>query len=423
MLNLIKLTFLFAIFISLPINIRAESILVKTSLDNLINLAIENNTEIKVAQQRSKITEVSKFDAKTNFLPNISANYNEGTRRRTINNLNSKLSEDGKGISLEQPIFNGFSSIAQLKKANYEYDASRKKIADIKNQIAFKVTEQYINIFYLDKIIALKIRNSNLLKEALELANQSLKLQDIDYAKFADISLKKNNSNLERDRDILRSKESKLALRILIGQNLPLINQEPQLENLPSLEELKIIAQNNNPALKEKILNIKARSSEVKVQSGKLLPKISLNLQYDDQNSSQFFGGQSVTNKVISLNFKIPIFQKGTEYAALSRAKKERHLAHLEKKLNLEKITKDLMLSYSKYNSLLENIILLKNSISLSSESFILIKERLKQQDISKLDVLLQESALIAMKVEALNLQIERSKHYFKIKEITDKIS
>ena len=392
------------------------------TLQQSIDQAIQNNTEIKIASKRTELEGLAKLDTKTEFLPNISASYTDGTRRTKIASLKDKLEEDTQSITLNQPIFNGFSSVAKVKQAKYSYGASKENLNKSKNEIAFRVAESYLNSYFLEKIVELEAKNTEILEQSLILAKQSLDLQDIDYSKYTEISIKKNKAQLKGNEDKSKLDENKLKLQILTGQNIISDLQKPVLPKLNGISELESQAKTRNPQVKAQKLNVKSKSAGVIAEAGKFAPKVSLYLKYEDQKASQYFNGQGITNKLVYLNVEVPIFQSGTEYSSLSKAKKEKQIAQLQEELALEESDKTIKLEYQKFNSISQNLESIQDIIIMSDKSLNLSKDRLQKQDISSLDVLLQESELIEMKTQKLSLELAKSMSYFKIKEIINEI-
>lgn len=407
---------IFVYFLTLPTISNSQT------LQESITKAIQSNTEVAIMQKKTELTGVSKLDAKTNFLPKISANYTDGTRRTEIASLKDKLEEDTQGITLNQPLFNGFSSVAKVKQAKYSYGASKENLVQSKNEIAFRVAESYLNSYFLEQIIELEAKNTEVLEQSLILAKQSLDLQDIDYSKFTEISIRKNKAQLKENEDISKLEENKLKLQILTGQNMISNLQKPTMPKLGGLSELEIQTKTRNPQVKAQKLNVKSKSSGVIAEAGKFAPKVSLYLKYEDQKASQFFNGRSVTNRLIYLNVEIPIFQSGTEYASLSKARKEKQIAQLQEKLASEEVQNQLKMEYQKFNSIDQSLESIQDIIIMSEKSLNLSKDRLKKQDISRLDVLLQESELIEMQIQKLSLELTKQMSYFKIKEIINEI-
>ena len=100
--------------------------------------------------------------------------------------------------------------------------------------------------------------------------------------------------------------------------------------NLESFDTMLILAQNDNPKVKSSKHALKAAQSAVVAENGKLLPKVSLSFQHEHQQSSYYFNGEPITNKVIYLDINIPIFQSGSEYASIAKANKQKQIANLE---------------------------------------------------------------------------------------------
>jgi outer membrane protein TolC len=114
------------------------------SLENAIDLAIKNNPEIKLYEDKLNNSKNLNYRAIAEFLPKISLNIQSG-ERINYNFINSGIDQkktkfSSREISVEQNIFNGFSSIINYKKSDKQYiiellNLKDKKHFEIKNLI------------------------------------------------------------------------------------------------------------------------------------------------------------------------------------------------------------------------------------------------------------------------------------------------
>lgn len=152
-------------------NVQAQTTL---TLEECINIALENNLSLKRARNSSISAKAQMVQSKMNFLPSLSAgasyNWNEGLQfDQTSGNLvNTTTLSGGGSLNASMVIFNGMSNIYNAQRANFQYQAAEETVRSTELQ-----TERDVVVAFLDLISTreqLKIANqtNDLYKEQLE---------------------------------------------------------------------------------------------------------------------------------------------------------------------------------------------------------------------------------------------------------------
>ncbi len=95
-----------------------------TTLEEAIESAKINNKNLKVEDYRLEATKSLKGEAMAEFLPSVSASGQYGERKSnntsSVNGGNQKYNSNRvEELKAEQPLFNGFGSIAKYNEADY----------------------------------------------------------------------------------------------------------------------------------------------------------------------------------------------------------------------------------------------------------------------------------------------------------------
>ena len=130
------------------------------ALQDVINIAIESNEELKASEYSYKAARSEKLKSIGGFLPQISLNVDTGSRKTKIGE-NNRINDDvdKKRFSASQNIFNGFGTIFEVKKSN---NIANKELA-IKNskiqEISLNVIRYYLDILRYQHLIKVSDRN------------------------------------------------------------------------------------------------------------------------------------------------------------------------------------------------------------------------------------------------------------------------
>lgn len=401
------------------------------NIDEAIDLAIQNSLEVQIETRKTEYTSLSKFEATTDFLPSASLNYRDGTRRTEINSLHDKQKDEVKTLNISQPLFNGFSGVSKFRESVYQTRSAEQNLKFRKNEIALKVADSYFNILKYQQISALSDILIEDYKKLVTLANKKLSLKDISYDEFSTYELKAKKNEIDANQNKIALTSYQLIFSHLTNQQ-PLSLLSPELPELfakknngneSGVADFVAIAINQNPKIKSASLANQAKKSAVFAESGKLLPKISINYQSETQKSSYYFNGQDVQNKTIYLNFSIPIFQSGIEYSSIVKANKESQIANLEKQLSIKEVERDAAEQYQKFLSLKQNLSSAISAFATATKTLKLANNRFDKKDIGLMDYLLQEIDNIETQKQMIAIKCDYIISYYNLKFLTDEIN
>uniref|UniRef100_UPI003B3AB84E TolC family protein n=1 Tax=Spirosoma sp. TaxID=1899569 RepID=UPI003B3AB84E len=181
-------------------------------LDKAIQLALQNNKGIKLADTRTQAAEARAQEAKDRSLPTANASL-AYSRYSLTGPFSLGQGEDGKalfgipagafnatmgGATISKEVFGGFAEKSAEKSAELLAKASHLDAQRNRSELVYTVTDAYYNIVKLARSIGVIEQNirqfderereaQNLQKEGVVTANEVLKIQ-----------LQKNNLNLSR---------------------------------------------------------------------------------------------------------------------------------------------------------------------------------------------------------------------------------
>lgn len=398
------------------------------NIDEAMDLGIANSIEVQIENKKTEYTAISKYEAMTDFLPSASLNYRDGNRRTEISSLRDKQKDEVKTLNISQPLFSGFSGVSRYRESMYQTRSAEQNLKFRKNEIALKVADSYFNILKYQKLVELSETLNENYKKLITLANKKLSLKDISYDEFSAYDLKAKKNEIEFN-------QHKIALASYKAAFSHLTNHDPVGLIYPELPELSKLGDKNdvsgfvatavsqNPKIKSASLASQAKKSAVLAESGKLMPKVSLNYQEENQKSSYYFNGQDINNKTIYLNFSIPIFQSGIEYIGIAKANKESQIANLEKQLSIKETERDAIEQHQKFLYLRENLSSSISAFETSAKTLNLAKNRFSKKDIGLMDYLLQEIDNIEIQKQMAAVKCDYIISYYNLKFLIDEIN
>lgn len=318
---------LFILFIPIAGVAQTETI----SLEDAIDIALENNYQLKQAENNLSIAELQELSAKADFFPTLNANVN-----RTIN-VGRRFDTEATGqfvdvtanflsasASSNMDIFSGFANINNLRSAQSETQSREELLKRVRENVIFNTASSYLE--YLLSVQLLEIAEENL-ESAISQLEQIEAQVEVGSRPTVDLLNQESvvaNSELEvvnRENEVVLSR-----LALIRGLQIdPLRDYEfvrPDVEEISSvpreydLSELVNTAMNTRSDLKSEISSIKAAEYNLKAIRGAYFPSLTANANirsnYSDLSplsyNDQFFD-QNIS-RGIGLSLNIPILNR-----------------------------------------------------------------------------------------------------------------
>ena len=317
MQHLYKIVFLFIIGFSA----QAQELL---SLEDAVKIALENNYDIKIAENNSKIDATNNNLANAGMLPSLNANFTnnnsqldtkqtqgDGTVRELDNAKNMNLSY---GIGLDWTIFDGLSMFARKEQLNVLEQQGK---AELQTAILTRISDVYTT--YFDLVQQQQVLAS--IDTAIVISNQRLTTAQNRFSIGKASKLEVLNAQVDLNSDLslqLRQKElikiSKIRLNELLVRHVQTdfkVAKEISFEQNLDFNELKSTAEKQNPQLQAQILSKKVADLNLKQVKGNRYPTVRVTSGYNftrSEASLGFITQSSGQGFVYGVTATVPIF-------------------------------------------------------------------------------------------------------------------
>lgn len=273
------------------------------TLEDAIKIALENNYEIKIAKNNSKIDATNNSLANAGMLPTLTANFannnsqlntkqtqGDGTIRQLDGAKNMNLSY---GVGLDWTIFDGFKMFARKEQLMVlEAEGKAKAQATILNKISevhsvyFDLVQQQQVIAAIDSAVVLSTQRVTTAQNRLSIGKAS-KLEVLN----AQVDLNSDLSLLLRQKEqvqITKYKMNELLIRDLKTDFT--VTKAIVFDQTLDFTTLKTTAEQQNPQLLAKIMTKKAAELNYKQVKGNRYPTVRLTSGYNFTRSEASLG-------------------------------------------------------------------------------------------------------------------------------------
>lgn len=309
------------LFVIIGFSTQAQELL---SLEDAVKIALENNYDIKIAENNSKIDATNNNLANAGMLPSLNANFTnnnsqldtkqtqgDGTVRELDNAKNMNLTY---GIGLDWTIFDGLSMFARKEQLNVLEQQGK---AELQTAILTRISDVYTT--YFDLVQQQQVLAS--IDTAIVISNQRLTTAQNRFSIGKASKLEVLNAQVDLNSDLslqLRQKElikiSKIRLNELLVRDIQTdfkVANEVTFEQNLDFNELKATAEKQNPQLQSQILSKKVADLNLKQVKGNRYPTVRVTSGYNftrSEASLGFITQSSGQGFVYGVTATVPIF-------------------------------------------------------------------------------------------------------------------
>jgi outer membrane protein len=400
------------------------------TLENAVKIALENNYEIKIADNNLKIDKTNVAIGNAGMLPSISAvatdnnsilntsqTRSDGT---TVELKNAKNNNLNYGVALDWTIFDGlkmFAKYDELKELQNMSDAQLKmtilnKVSSV-NSVYYDLIQEQQKLYDLDSTIIISQKRLEFTKNRYTIGKNS-KLDVLN----AQVDLNTDLSNLLKEKQAYAN--AKTLLNQILARDLNTdfkVSEGINVDRKLKLVELIALAEKQNPELEMQIINKKVTELELKQIKGERYPTIKLNSGYNfnDTKSSLGFTTQSSAH---GLNYGFTASLNLFDGDAQNRNEKIAQMQVDNSKLvidqQLNQLRSNLTVAFQVYLTNLDLIDLEANNTAISKQNLEITAEKFKIGTITSVEFRAAQLNFINSRIRLSSAQFQA-----KLSEIT----
>ncbi len=296
---LMKKLFLLSLFLfSAVFKIEAQEII---DLDEAVNIAIKNNTDVSNLEKNLDIQKLSTKTSKGNLYPSLSLSagwsrnntYSDGTVSFQngvpiiIPEQDTWINNFGLGLNTSVTLFNGFSNLEQIDLAKENEVSALISLNKQKYDIVYNISTVYFDVLKKEKIV---IANNENLEDSRKQLDRVKEFMDVGKKTMADVyrqdvQVAQNELAVERSKNDLKKSKVDLLLTMNTDMNKEYSVSDNKIQTNLSDAELKMILDRNSET--EVLLN-KALSNRYDYKASQQIMKIS-QVQYNIDKKNLYY--------------------------------------------------------------------------------------------------------------------------------------
>jgi outer membrane protein len=238
----------------------------------------------------------------------------------SVSYLKQARQESALTATVTQPIYRGGKTRAGTNQAENKVMAQRASLIAEEQTIFTNVAQAYVTVIQDQELLQLDINNEQVLAKQLQATNDRFRVGEITRTDVAQAEAALAGATATRQTAEGTLASARASYQQLVGA-LPDRLVEPQPLKLPvkTVEEGRAMAAANNPNVVSALFNNSAAKDNFDLQYSALMPNLSIQGQaYRDQNQT---ANERLTGALVTANLSVPIYQGGSEYAAIRQAR------------------------------------------------------------------------------------------------------
>lgn len=386
------------------------------TLKQSIDLAIERNIELQVAREQITVAREQKKEARTGFLPKLSAEY--GYRRP------SETSSEAGGITIpqadqnqyrftgtfEQPLFTGFATLSNYELAKLGLDVAAIQLVRTRLDIVIQVTEAYLGILQAKKLREVDEQSVRQLKEGVRVAENFYRVGISPKIDVLDAETRLGEAEVQLIRSTNNLRVAEARFNTILRQP---INTRVEVEDIltpaaydKTYEASQETAMKNRPELLEAEKNVNRAEMEITLAKSDYYPTVSFLANYFRRGDDPTVDGSEFVDReswdVIAVA-NWTFFEWGkTRYATNQRRAQLRQAKETLEQV-IDSVSLEVKTAFLTLQAAGEAIRVAEKSVESAEENFRISTERYREQVATATEVLDAQTRLTQAKTNYTN--------------------
>ncbi|MCB1650786.1 MAG: TolC family protein [Alphaproteobacteria bacterium] len=383
------------------------------SLTDMVSQTLLNHPQIEMSKTALDAAQEEQKEYRSAYFPQISVNattgriYGDNATSRGLSVTRGAGYSDlwEKTASVSQMLFDGFETQNRVDAVKASENAALYNVMDVKEQLAFKAVQTYINLMRARGGHLMLAKHEKLLqdyKERIETSVRDGTGNEAELRQAEDILLTFENFKADYAGQIKAAESDYLELvGELPGSDfaLPLPPENMILENV---EEAVAQAKEVHPILQEMQFVASASGYGVEAEKAAFYPDVTGELSYLKSNKEEMIGGDVEDRRaIVRMNWSFET--GGAAMARVNKKKLERRDALAKIEETQRQVERNVRLAYAEYDTAKKQMDNQAKRLKINEDLSETYETQFEGALVSVLDLMRAQNQLLKTRIEAAN--------------------
>jgi len=305
------------------------------TLEEALALAYDTNPTLSAQRQALRATNEEVPQALAGFRPTVSAFGDVGaqwssTDPEPITDEDEVINPASIGIEVEQPIYRGGRTVADVSRAENVVRAGRAQLAITEQSVLLEAVTAYMNVVRDQAVLDLAINNEDVLARQLQASRDRFEVGEVTRTDVSQAESRLAGATADRISAAGNLRASRATFERVIGIVPGQLIQPPIPGDLPTSLETSIAqAETGAPPVIAAVFSERAAADGIDLARGALLPEVTVSGQVSRtyEPSSQLDRQDSAS---ITAQVRVPLYQAGAVSSQVREARFNAGQARIE---------------------------------------------------------------------------------------------
>ncbi|MDR3438228.1 TolC family outer membrane protein [Telmatospirillum sp.] len=234
----------------------------------------------------------------------------------------TRASSKAASLTVDQPLYRGGRTVAQIKQAEAQVAAARAQLANTEETVLVNVVSAYMNVVQYRAVRELSINDEQVLQRQLDATNDRFRVGEVTRTDVSQAESRLSAAHADRTQAEGNLRAAEANYVNVVGHAPDGLVSPGPVPGLPtSIDQAREMALAENPSVVSSQHSYRAAQHGIDLVAGELQPTVSL----DGQVTRNYdYDGPKTYERIYQagLNVTVPLYQQGQEYARL-RAQKQ----------------------------------------------------------------------------------------------------
>jgi outer membrane protein len=396
------------------------------SIEAALAYAYSNNPQLNAQRAQVRATDENVPTALSGYRPRATITANAGTQSlsSTIREIGSTTppgsaatyftqsgvnAPRGVGATVTQNLLNGFQTANRTRQAEAQVFAARETLRNIEQTVLLNAATAYMNLLRDGGILELQRSNVEVLQEQLRQTKQRLEQGNVTQTDVSQAEARLQVGRTQLFAAEAAYENSKAVFRQVIGiEPGRLMPAAPVDRFSPTTLAAAVTAGTaGSPNVTTAQFNVDSALMAVKVAEGALYPTVNVVGQVQQNYETTLNALQSFTGSLAG-QFSMPIYQGGSEYAAIRQSKETHGQRQLDLNVARDQARVVVVQAWSLLEAAKSSIDSTRNQVKSAEAALNGVREEARLGQRTTLDVLNAQQELVSARIALVQAQRDR---------------